>query len=1712
MKRLKHILPLLIILLLAGKTAMSQYVIDVVCVGAERHYRVDGEVGSNYTWMLTDIAGVVDTLPETADTVTIVWNMPVGIYWLSTIQHDSITGCDGLLEVGTIEVVDPPVAFAGDPVSLCLPLPYRLEFATAANYSSLLWTTSGDGTFDDPTNLTPLYTFGANDIINGTVTLTLTAQGLGYPGSCPPAESPVIITLDNLLAIPTITPASCPEVADGVVQITPSGGTEPYTYIMNSETNNTGLFTALAAGDYIYTVTDSNGCTLADTLTVGLLPPLAAICEYTDELWSGANNGTITVHATGGSGFYDYAIEPPVPYSWQNDSIFTGLAPGFYNIYVMDSLAPGCFIRGCVIEIGTSPAIIAEYTYTDVTCFGYNDGTITFFNPQNGSGTYQFSIDAGATWSDNPLFTGLMPGTYTLQVRDSLYTQNWETIGQVTISNAVALTATVTVVPESAVGANDGQIIVNAPSGGSGAYEYSIDGVNWQPSPVFSPLPPGNYDVYMRDSTYTYCQILLITVVVPAADQLFADITATDITCFGYNDGTIVISNQSGGSGFYQYSIDNGLNWQDAPLYSGLPAGTYTVIMRDRDLPTNMATLGPVTINEPALLTGTLSFTPETCAGDDGTITVSNSAGGSGFYEYSFTGFTWQSDTVFTGLAGGFPYFIYMRDSVNPTCQVTLGEIFLPIDCPLSATLVTVDVTCFGGSDGSITVTSQQGGSGFYEYSIDNGASWQASPVFAGLSEGTYTILMQDQQDPSLSAILGPVYISQPGLMTAEVVVVPATCFPVGSITINNPQGGSGSYQYSLDSISWQNENQFAGLSSAMYTVYMRDSISTWCAVILGTYIVPADCPLSASLDSIPVSCHDFNNGSIIVTNQAGGSGIYQYSIDSIAWQDTATFANLSPGTYTVWMRDSLDITNVIVVGTVTLANPPLMDAIVVVTHETLPGAGDGFITVTNPTGGSGTYEYSMDNTSWQLSNVFGPLLPGSYNIWMRDVADTLCQVYLGLFQVLPASELYAQFNVFMITCHGANDGTLTVVNPTGGSGNYEYSLDSITWQSSDTFTGLAPGWYNVYMRDADNPANVTQLPSQEVLEPAPLQASVVALPVSCNGGNSGSITFINVSGGYGAYEYSINGGTTWQSDSIFNNLLIGSYMVMLRDSTYQSCFSIIDTVNIIEGSNIDINVRVASATCGDSNGAIYVIATGGSGELEYQLLQNGSILVPWNDYYVFNNLGPGSYNVMVRDEAGCESTYAQAIVVVSEPGPAITEVEVWNAVNSQPNAHIIIHSTGGLAPFRYSINGNVWQSSNLFENLTAGMGFSAYVMDVNGCTDTVTFNIGNVVLGVIELVSGRVTECVGTTTPLDISVINFDSVASFHLQLTFNPMIFQFRGFGDYHNNLVESLVTATEVMPGTLEITYHHPGVVSIPDGQMMLQLMFEGVAPGLTDLDWKFLECTVFTSIGYVEPITAVVNGMAEVLPNPDFEAYYDGMFCPGDSTRLFAEANNMADLTFRWTHPRGMQHFGYEWNLGTLSTLDGGNYLVEARSEQCISIDTVNIIVFPAAEVYISYSDTLCFGNPVILDPGPGFTQYEWNDGSTMPSIIAYEAGVYWVKVVDMNGCRAADTVELVPCIIEVLIPNAFTPNGDGLNDDFEPLFSGFEPGEYRMDIYSKWGQLLYTTKTLGKGWDGRVNGELVSPDTFVYVVSYEVPSYVMRKGLKSPITGRVSVIR
>ena len=139
------------------------------------------------------------------------------------------------------------------------------------------------------------------------------------------------------------------------------------------------------------------------------------------------------------------------------------------------------------------------------------------------------------------------------------------------------------------------------------------------------------------------------------------------------------------------------------------------------------------------------------------------------------------------------------------------------------------------------------------------------------------------------------------------------------------------------------------------------------------------------------------------------------------------------------------------------------------------------------------------------------------------------------------------------VTCFGANDGTITITNPAGGYGTYEYTIDGgATWSASGSFTGLAPQFYSVQIRDAANPACVFVINGGlRITEPAPLNAVLQKTDVSCIGANDGTITITSPSGGYGTYEYSIDGGLAWQLADSYTNLQPATYDVRIRDAAH---------------------------------------------------------------------------------------------------------------------------------------------------------------------------------------------------------------------------------------------------------------------------------------------------------------------------------------------------------------------------------------------------------------------------------------------------------------------------------------------------------------------------------------------------------------------------------
>jgi gliding motility-associated-like protein len=166
--------------------------------------------------------------------------------------------------------------------------------------------------------------------------------------------------------------------------------------------------------------------------------------------------------------------------------------------------------------------------------------------------------------------------------------------------------------------------------------------------------------------------------------------------------------------------------------------------------------------------------------------------------------------------------------------------------------------------------------------------------------------------------------------------------------------------------------------------------------------------------------------------------------------------------------------------------------------------------------------------------------------------------------------------------------------------------------------------------------------------------------------------------------------------------------------------------------------------------------------------------------------------------------------------------------------------------------------------------------------------------------------------------------------------------------------------------------------------------------------------------------------------------------------------------------------------------------------------------PPPIVVLSDKKYLCTGSTPYLDGGAGFSSYLWQDGSTGRFFNIAGEGIFWVKVIDSLGCTGSDTVMVKSCTGSIYIPNAFTPNNDGLNDFFRVVASPDDMSDFSMTIFNRWGQQVFISSDVRIGWDGLYKGAPCAPDTYVWHIIYKAPS--VDTGETITLKGTLELIR
>ncbi len=1048
----------------------------------------------------------------------------------------------------------------------------------------------------------------------------------------------------------------------------------------------------------------------------------------------------------------------------------------------------------------------------------------------------------------------------------------------------------------------------------------------------------------------------------------------------------------------------------------------------------------------------TPTLTNPLCSGGSGTA-LASASGGTGAFSY-----TWspappggQSTNTATGLSCGTTYTCTVNDANNCPVSKTYA-----VTCPsaLSASPTQTNINCNGLCTG-IAKPVVTGGTGAISYTWSGPAAGftgtgQGTNTASNLCAGTYSVSVTDANNCPLT-VPSFTITQNPALTLASTASTPTGCGAATGMDSVTTGGGTPGYTYTWNgpgagptfSGSGQGTPKATGLSAGSYTCTVKDSkgCTQTSVVAINTANGPVLSSLPTNVTALTCNAICVGKAGVSVT---GGTAPFTY-----AWTNTASTVdsafNLCAGTYVCSVTDKNNCKST---QSFTITQPTAITAAAPTTTAATCGGTNGDITI-NPTGGNPAYTYAWNGPSGpgftgggQGTNNATGLAAGTYTVVVTDNSGC-SKTFTGAVSNSggPTTAASAIVNP---SCSGSCIGQI-VNNATGGAAPLTYSWSPAPGggQNTNTASSLCAGIYTCVVTDK----NLCQVSQVDTIKTpaAVIVVSSAQANVSCNGGACNGMAKVTVSGGNPSYAYSWSGNPSIVDSA--TGLCAGqTYTCTITDT--KGCTNPTPAVfTITQPSPLSSTPTVANVTCnGQANGSIILNTTGGTaGSLGYTYV--------WNPAGPTGccptNLGPGKDTCNITDSLGCKT---QVIVTITQPSLLTATGSPANATCQAPNGTITVTPAGGTGlndTYAWSPSGGTAATaSNLGPNI-----YTCTVTDSLGCQTTVIDTITN-------------------STLLPVSAIVSSVVSDTVCKGTFGGVL------------------SVSNPLPGT---TYFWtPG-------------NFTSDSIRIDSMNTATYSLQAVNVCG-----TATSNVTIHVLASPIIPSVTGGgAKCPGELDTLRATVIPVdPSTTYQWTPAPGgnlpyiVVNSAGTWNVAVTNKCGSAN--------SSVTVTLHNIAAHFRPNVFVGYAP-----QPVNFIDSSSVTAVSWSwnfgDGTTgtglNPSHTYGSAGTYTVieTVTDINGCTASFTqvIDVKELPSWIIVPNVFTPNGDGSNDVWQVKSQGLVSLDAK--IYDRWGVFMSEVLAPNAGWDGRTSGGLMAvPGTYYYMLkakgddgkSYEFTGFLM----------------
>lgn len=1493
---------------------INSFITDVSCNGS-----ADGAIDLNpsggtapYTFVWSGPGGFSSNAED-------ISNLAPGFYEL--IVNDN----EGCVNPFTFEVLDAdPIDISTDltPISCNGANDGSVNIFASGGSPPYTYSWTGPGGFtssdEDLTNLAP-----------GTYDLVLTDdQG------CVEQASVVINEPDPLTLVLTPSDVSCGGFADGEIELSILGGTPTYTQVWNGPNSFTSTdedLTGLEAGDYTVDVTDLEGCTTSQSVTIDEVPELVADLTVTQISCNGSNDGAIDMEIVGG--------QPPYTIDWagpnlftSNDEDLTGLEPGLYNVLIVD--ANDCFFETAA-EITEPDPLDTELITVDPTCAGAANGAITL-NVSGGTPPYTINWDNGQV---GPSLSGLPAGSYTATITDDAGCVTVMPAALLEDPNPIAIDLSST--PTLCNGDNNATIDAEV---GGGVPPFTL---NWSGPDGFTStdedltnLAPGTYTLEVTDNDG--CSVSE-SITIDEPQPLDAQVVVTALLCS--DDLADVDLTISGGTAPYSviWVGPNAFTSNNEDLVQ-VEQGSYDLQVEDAN---GCIFVGNYTVSAPNALTLSADTSPLDCTGDPvGAIDLTITGGTSPFTInwVGPAGFSSNDEDLSALQAGSYEVEVIDDNGCVQNLSVVLDEVD-----PIIVDATVEEPLCNGENTGAIAITIT---GGVDPYSVSwtgpDGFSSSAEDI-SNLSAGDYEGTITDAEGCTATV---SVQLNEPDEITLDAAITDVLCAgeATGAIDLT-VSGGVGPYLYVWSAPGFTSDQEdISNLQAGNYQIDVQDDNGCTAQAV---FSVAENAPVEVSLDITNSTCNE-SNGSVTATATGGtaplDTGFLDEDMNPLA--TGTTLNNLGAGNYFFAVSDA---NGCITTEAFSISDS---DAIQLEADATSPlcnGDTNGTIDLT-VTGGTGTVTITWSGPDGFSSSDedLSDLAAGSYTAEAVDELGCVSSITVDLDE---PQELGVNAVVTDVSCGSTDDGAVDI-SLSGGTGpfSYEWTGPDGFVSSDEDISNLIPGTYELTVTDAGLCVVTAQF---EVGQQLTVDADFMITDIDCAGESTGSIS-VNVLSGEAPYDFTWTGPEGFSSEnSDIAGVGAGTYNLVLQDNL--GC--VLDTnLTVSEGDPIELSIDQVQPSCQSSDGSLEAIATGGTVMTDYTYfwydLDNGNALI--GNTALVENLSSGSYFIEVFDDLGC--TVSQTVTLADNAGD-LEAVMTSPLCNGDANGTIDLTVNGFNPPYTYS-----WSGPN---------GFSSTDEDV------------------ADLAAGEYTvEVTDALGCLLIDAFTLDEPEALTADVTAGDAL-----CADQNNGVAQAAIAG-----GTTPYVISWTG----PDGYAASDAMIADLAPGCYQL-------TVTDANGCQVNGEACVNAPAAI----EIEAVTTSIDCFGAATGSIdlTASGGAGGFTYIWSGPNG-----FSADTEDLAGLISGGYTVTVTDANMCSRDS--LFVLSQNPQIVANADTLhptCNGfndGSVTLAPSGGVGPYtvEWNDENgpvgSDPALNDLGAGVYEYTITDALGCSIQGSIELV----------------------------------------------------------------------------------------------------